>query len=117
MKLSINNSLKMNITVKKYFPRGIEILIRVMYNKEKESRSVRRGGIIMFGKKAVYEFGVEGMSCGHCKASVEKALLAVDGVKSAQADLEKKSVKVKGDATLKLEALKEAVRAAGYEAK
>lgn len=59
---------------------------------------------------------VNGMSCGHCKASVEKALMAVDGVESACADLEAKSASVilKHDVDIKL--LIEAVNAAGFEA-
>lgn len=41
---------------------------------------------------------VEGMSCGHCKMSVEKALQAIPGVESATVDLEKKEVVVTGSA-------------------
>ncbi|HAP93401.1 MAG TPA: copper resistance protein CopZ [Desulfotomaculum sp.] len=37
---------------------------------------------------------VEGMSCNHCKMSVEKALQAVAGVKEAAVNLPGKSVKV-----------------------
>lgn len=34
---------------------------------------------------------IEGMSCNHCKASVEKALNAIDGVTGAEVSLEEKS--------------------------
>lgn len=71
----------------------------------------------MFGKTASYKLSVEGMSCGHCKSNVEKALLAINGVKSASADLEDKSVKVKCAASIDIERLKNAVRAAGYRVK
>lgn len=57
---------------------------------------------------------VEGMMCGHCKAHVEKALLAVAGVTAATADLESKSATVTGDA--ERAALIAAVKEAGYEA-
>lgn len=41
---------------------------------------------------------IEGMSCGHCKMSVEKALQAVEGVVSVNVDLEKKEAIVTGTA-------------------
>lgn len=41
---------------------------------------------------------VEGMSCGHCKSSVEKALQAIPGVTSATVDLEKKEAVITGNA-------------------
>jgi hypothetical protein len=47
----------------------------------------------MFGFKkkeaATFTISVEGMMCMHCVAHVEKALLAVKGVQSAKADLER----------------------------
>ncbi len=85
-------------------------------DKKYLSRPTGGGEVIMFGKTNVFEFSVGGMSCAHCKAAVEKALLTVAGVKSAKVDLAAKSVKVKGRAEVTLEALKEAVRGAGYEA-
>lgn len=57
---------------------------------------------------------VEGMMCGHCKAHVEKALLAVPGVEQAEANLEQKTATVTGTAAR--EALVAAVKEAGYEA-
>ncbi len=57
---------------------------------------------------------VEGMMCGHCKAHVEKALLAVAGVTAATADLESKSATVTGE--VDRAALIAAVKEAGYEA-
>lgn len=41
---------------------------------------------------------VEGMSCGHCKAAVEKALKGIAGVQGAEVDLDAKVVKVSYDA-------------------
>lgn len=37
---------------------------------------------------------VEGMTCAHCKASVEKALKKMDGVADAQVSLEEKAAVV-----------------------
>ena len=56
---------------------------------------------------------IEGMSCGHCKAAVEKALQAVAGVENAVVDLEKKQAVVTGNAAM--EAMREAVEDAGYD--
>ena len=58
---------------------------------------------------------IEGMMCGHCEASVKKALEAIDGVESASAD------HVSGKASVTLskdvpdEVLKEAVEAKDYK--
>ena len=68
----------------------------------------------MFGKEKTVTFGVGGMMCEHCKANVEKALLAVKGVKSAVADLEAKRVSVSAKESVKEDALKHAVTDAGY---
>ncbi|SDF05301.1 CopZ family metallochaperone [Sporomusa acidovorans] len=56
---------------------------------------------------------IEGMSCGHCKMSVEKALQAVAGVVSASVDLDKKQAVVVGNA--KREALAKAVEDVGFD--
>lgn len=56
------------------------------------------------------------MSCGHCTASVEKALLALDGVTAAKADLEKKSATVTLEKDIDAQVLVDTVNAAGYEA-
>ena len=58
---------------------------------------------------------IEGMMCQHCKAAVEKALRAVDGVESVEVSLEDKCATVTGSADVA--ALKQAVIDAGYEAK
>jgi copper chaperone len=41
---------------------------------------------------------IEGMTCMHCKMSVEKALKGVPGVTGAQVDLAKKQAVVSGSA-------------------
>lgn len=43
---------------------------------------------------------IEGMTCGHCKMAVEKALKAVTGVTDVHVDLEKKEAVVIGSATV-----------------
>ena len=56
---------------------------------------------------------VNGMMCGHCTASVEKACMAVPGTVSAVASLEEKTVTVTGTAVY--EDLKKAIVAEDYE--
>ena len=60
---------------------------------------------------------VEGMMCAHCKAHVEKALMGVSGVTSAEADVENKRAVVQCGGEVADEALVSAVKEAGYEAK
>ncbi len=54
---------------------------------------------------------VKGMTCGHCTARVERALLEVEGVESARVDLS--GAEILGPAPR--QALEEAIREAGYE--
>lgn len=58
---------------------------------------------------------VPGMHCSHCTAAVAEELEGVSGVDSVVADLESKRVVVNGNA-LSDEALRAAIREAGYEA-
>ncbi|MBC2726131.1 heavy-metal-associated domain-containing protein [Desulfosporosinus sp.] len=55
---------------------------------------------------------IEGMTCGHCKSSVEKALLKVPGVKQAEVDLAQKQAVVIGAVDRSI--LVKAVDQAGY---
>ncbi len=81
----------------------------VSYNKKKSTKN-NNGGNEM--NKVLT---VEGMSCGHCKAAVEKALKAVDGVENAVVDLEKKSADVTLSKNVDSDVLTKAVTDAGYE--
>ena len=56
---------------------------------------------------------VDGMMCTHCKARVENVCKAVEGSVDAVVDLQAKRVTVTGTASV--EALKQAIVAAGYE--
>lgn len=60
---------------------------------------------------------VEGMMCMHCQKHVEDALAAVAGVNKADVNLKKKRAVVECDATVTDEALVQAIKDAGYEAK
>ncbi|HZK29050.1 MAG TPA: heavy metal translocating P-type ATPase, partial [Clostridia bacterium] len=58
---------------------------------------------------------VEGMTCGHCAARVEKALSAVPGVKNVQVDLETGRVTVRVQGVVERVDLEAAVAEAGYK--
>lgn len=58
---------------------------------------------------------IEGMTCGHCVASVEKALLAVPGVSGAKADLAAKTAAVTAGDGVDSKALADAVDEIGFD--
>lgn len=58
---------------------------------------------------------IEGMTCGHCSARVEKALKAVDGIVDAKVDLANKNAIVELSSSVDDSVLKEAVEDAGYD--
>lgn len=61
---------------------------------------------------------VEGMSCNHCKMSVTRALQQLEGVTAAEVDLAAKTAHVTYDpGKVSLEAMKKAVKDAGYTVK
>ncbi len=60
------------------------------------------------------EFHVPDMSCGHCKATIEKALLSVDPDAGVEVDLEARRVKIAGNRST--DELLAAMKSAGYEA-
>lgn len=57
---------------------------------------------------------IEGMSCAHCQARVEKALNAINGV-DAKVDLKKNAATVNLVSDVSDEVFKEAISEAGYE--
>lgn len=59
------------------------------------------------------ELGVQGMSCGGCARKVGEAVRGVDGVTAADVDLESARVTIQG--AVDLQAVREAIRAAGFE--
>ncbi|HEY9103305.1 heavy-metal-associated domain-containing protein [Chitinimonas sp.] len=62
------------------------------------------------------QFQIEGMSCGGCVASVEKALKAVTGVTAVAVDLALGQAKVDYDASrTNPTVLRQAIEDAGYD--
>ncbi|AEG15008.1 Heavy metal transport/detoxification protein [Desulfofundulus kuznetsovii DSM 6115] len=58
---------------------------------------------------------IEGMSCNHCKAAVERALKQIDGVKDVLVDLNNKMATVTHNPKVTMEELTRAVERAGYQ--
>ena len=57
---------------------------------------------------------IDGMMCNHCKMHVENALNAIDGVSSAEADVEAKKATVTLSKEVADDVLSAAVTEAGY---
>ena len=68
----------------------------------------------MFGKLKTVTLSVEGIKCNNCKARVEKAVLALKGVKSAVASVENKNVVVEAKKSVSEDAIASAIIQAGY---
>ncbi len=58
-------------------------------------------------------YHIEGMNCNHCRASVEKAILSVEGVTAATVNLQTKEAHVEGTATF--EQISKAVDEVGFK--
>jgi copper chaperone len=66
--------------------------------------------------KEITTLNVQGMSCGHCEASVKKAVGALGGVESVSVDLKGKTVTVDYDpGRVTLKAIKDAIEDQGYD--
>lgn len=60
-------------------------------------------------------YDVRGMSCDHCKQTVMQAIRSVDGVSHVHVDLETGKVSVTFVHSVQDDAVKAAIRDAGYE--
>lgn len=59
------------------------------------------------------EFSVPDMSCGHCRAAIEKAVKAADPAAKLEFDMGDRKVRV--DSALGVSALSAAIKDAGYD--
>ena len=77
-------------------------------NKNKES-----------GDKSMSEFvkevSIDGMSCNHCKMSVEKAVGSIEGVTNVEVSLENKNAIVKSNVELDEDKIKNAIEEEGFK--
>lgn len=60
------------------------------------------------------ELSVPDMSCGHCKAAVEKAVASVDAQAAVSVDLDARTVRI--DSAASPDSLIAALRTEGYDA-
>ena len=67
------------------------------------------------GKTMTTVINVNGMMCGHCKATVEKVTKAVEGVSNSIVNLDAKNVTIEYADGTDLEKVKKAITDAGYE--
>lgn len=58
---------------------------------------------------------IEGMRCGHCTASVDKALREIEGVSDVTVDLAAKKAEVEAADTVTDDALRKAVDDLGFQ--
>ncbi len=82
------------------------------YTKVNEENTKEKGDNMIM-KKVI---NVNGMSCGHCKARVEKVLGELDGVAAAEVNLDKKIAVVTLNKDVADDILINTVNDAGYEA-
>lgn len=69
----------------------------------------------MPGREESITFTVEGMSCNHCKNSIESAVRALEGVTGATVDLDQNQVKISfNTSVVKRDELENAIKGAGY---
>ncbi len=79
------------------------------YSKQQKKQTLKFR-FVMAEKK----IAIEGMTCGHCSARVEKALNSIAGVK-AEVDLASNTAKVSLSKDVTDEVLKSAIVDAGYQ--
>ncbi len=58
---------------------------------------------------------VKGMSCNHCKASVEKAMQALPGVSAVDVNLSTGEVRYEESTPLEKDAIRKAIATIGFE--
>lgn len=104
------NALRLKL-FKPHFAGGIERGSETIVTASIENNHIEEGDQENM-KKIVH---VNGMSCGHCQAAVEKALGAVTGVKEVKVNLDKKIATVTLEADVSDQILMDTVKEAGYE--
>ncbi len=74
-----------------------------------------KSSITSVDQPAGLRLAVTGMTCGSCVARVEKALMAIPGVKQASVNLATEQVAVAADPSVSADVLASAIRKAGYD--
>ncbi|WP_201523052.1 heavy metal translocating P-type ATPase [Aliarcobacter butzleri] len=89
--------------------------LRLKLFEPKISKNLLEKNNISKGDKMEKILKVDGMTCGHCKARVEKVVSAIDGVDSVEVDLTSKNVTVKMSKDISEQTLSDVIVDAGYE--
>ena len=63
----------------------------------------------------IKEISIEGMSCNHCKMSVEKALGNIDGINEVKVSLENKNAIIKSSIEIDDNKIIEAIEEEGFK--
>ena len=85
-------------------------------NSNKFVKNANNNKKIIKEKNMEKTFVVKGMMCEHCKARVERALNAIEGVSVEKINLKKKTVTVSVNDLVTQDMISTAISAAGYEA-
>lgn len=91
------------------------MLLMVLFKQIKGKITSRRDSSTLAartGEEAGTKMNIEGMTCGHCKMTVENALSKVEGIQSIHVSLKGNSATLEGD--FSLEEAEKAVKDAGY---
>ncbi|WP_313956717.1 heavy metal translocating P-type ATPase [Aliarcobacter butzleri] len=89
--------------------------LRLKLFEPRISKNLLEKNNISKGDKMEKILKVDGMTCGHCKARVEKVVSAIDGVDSVEVDLASKNVTVKMSKDISEQTLSDVIVDAGYE--
>ncbi|WP_330848308.1 heavy metal translocating P-type ATPase [Aliarcobacter butzleri] len=89
--------------------------LRLKLFEPRISKNLLEKNNISKGDKMEKILKVDGMTCGHCKARVEKVVSAIDGVDSVKVDLASKNVTVKMSKDISEQTLSDVIVDAGYE--
>lgn len=89
--------------------------LRLKLFEPRVSKNLLEKNNISKGDKMEKILKVDGMTCGHCKARVEKVVSAIDGVDSVEVDLASKNVTVKMSKDISEQTLSDVIVDSGYE--
>lgn len=89
--------------------------LRLKLFEPRISKNLLEQNNISKGDKMEKILKVDGMTCGHCKARVEKVVSAIDGVDSVEVNLASKNVTVKMSKDISEQTLSDVIVDAGYE--
>lgn len=105
----VGNALRLNLVK----PDAVEKSSDFISNNALKTQKIEQNNIKEDVMKEI--INVKGMMCGHCEASVEKAVTAIDGVLSCKACHETGKVTVEYSAPATLELIKSAIKAKDYQ--